>query len=66
LKHYHEVVVCSTAGVLTFCYTTVMPHYNFNIDMLVSWAEDDFESMNFDLLPLGCLATNMLNGSLSN
>ena len=54
LKHYNRVLVIGTAAILTFCYTAKMPHYNFNVDILVRWFGG--QGMDLQLAPMGCLA----------
>eukprot|EP01051_Picozoa_sp_SAG22_P017229 SAG22_NODE_2609_length_2385_cov_2.938758_1_plen_75_part_00 len=54
-----EAIVLGSAGVLIFCYTSLMPHMNFNIDVMAEWMFGDLTFENLDELSkhvANCLA----------
>eukprot|EP01051_Picozoa_sp_SAG22_P009867 SAG22_NODE_854_length_6847_cov_3.834469_3_plen_696_part_00 len=61
VKNYLEAVTISAAGVFIFCYMTLMPHMNFNIDILADIIVGTVGFKEFDKMtdfPGGCLAPN--------
>ena len=57
VKNYLEVITIAAASVFIFCYSSLMPHYNLNIDIMAQFVlgnmgTDDLDDMAAK--PVGC------------
>ena len=67
VKNYLEAVTISAASVFVFCYMTLMPHMNFNIDILAEVILGTVGFKEFDKMtgsPAGCLAPDAIDHRL--
>lgn len=70
VNNYLELITVSAASIFIFCYSSMMPHYNNNIDVVASLLVG---TMNFSSLidldfskktPYGCLGANQTDHRL--
>jgi hypothetical protein len=68
VRQNFEILTIATVGALVFCYTALIPHYNFSIDFLVDRDLVDMvdDILNNDDAPIrthGCALRQAVNGS---